>query len=230
MRKNGLKENDLPIAYGASFGGYAAVNAFVNGQRTRAIAINGLYDLNLEHQRMPVCAFQFGRSKKTREKNSLLNKIKQRKGAAMLIIAGSQDTICSPKNSEKLFEKMKKEDNSVEYFNIQGMGHSPATQEQAHLIYSIICAWLGKLEGDQECEKSFDALKTHKTVVYKGHTARPPSDPLVKDAPTPQAVESELERENERLRARLTEAAEKTAQLGDRVRFLRQQIGHGAER
>lgn len=50
------------------------------------------------------------------------------------------------------------------------------------------------------------------------------------EAATPQAVESELERENERLRARLTEAAEKTAQLGDRVRFLRQQIGHGAER
>lgn len=50
------------------------------------------------------------------------------------------------------------------------------------------------------------------------------------EAATPQAVESELERENERLRARLTEAAEKTAQLGDRIRFLRQQIGHGAER
>jgi chromosome segregation ATPase len=50
------------------------------------------------------------------------------------------------------------------------------------------------------------------------------------EAAMPQAVESELERENERLRARLTEAAEKTAQLGDRVRFLRQQIGHGAER
>ena len=50
------------------------------------------------------------------------------------------------------------------------------------------------------------------------------------EAATPQAVESELERENERLRARLTEAAEKTAQLGDRVRFLRQQLGHGAER
>ena len=50
------------------------------------------------------------------------------------------------------------------------------------------------------------------------------------EAATPHAVESELERENERLRARLTEAAEKTAQLGDRVRFLRQQIGHGAER
>jgi hypothetical protein len=191
MRKNGLKEGDFPIAFGCSFGGYAAVNAFVNGQCTRAIAINGLYDLNLECQIRPLLAFEFGRLKKSREKNSLLNKIKPRKGAAMLIIAGSQDTICSPKHSEKLFEKMKKEGNSVEYFNIQGMGHSATTQEHAHLIYSIIAAWLGKLDGDQKCEKVFNTLKTHHTVVYKGHTGHPPSDSLAKDAPTPQAVLSQ---------------------------------------
>ena len=50
------------------------------------------------------------------------------------------------------------------------------------------------------------------------------------EAATPQAVDSELARENERLRTRLAEAGEKTAQLGERVRFLRQQIGQGAER
>ena len=50
------------------------------------------------------------------------------------------------------------------------------------------------------------------------------------EAATPQAVDSELARENERLRARLAAAGEKTAQLGERIRFLRQQIGHGAER
>ena len=50
------------------------------------------------------------------------------------------------------------------------------------------------------------------------------------EAATPHAVESELTRENERLRARLAEAGEKTVHLGERVRFLRQQIGHGAER
>ena len=50
------------------------------------------------------------------------------------------------------------------------------------------------------------------------------------EAATPQAVDSELARENERLRSRLSEAGEKSAQLGERVRFLRQQIGHGAER
>ncbi|WP_373062275.1 hypothetical protein [Gemmatimonas sp.] len=50
------------------------------------------------------------------------------------------------------------------------------------------------------------------------------------EAATPQAVDRELARENERLRARLSEAGEKTAQLGERVRFLRQQMGQGAER
>ncbi len=50
------------------------------------------------------------------------------------------------------------------------------------------------------------------------------------EAATPAAVDQELTRENERLRARLAEAREKATQLGDRVRFLRQQIGTGAER
>jgi hypothetical protein len=50
------------------------------------------------------------------------------------------------------------------------------------------------------------------------------------EAATPQAVDSELARENERLRARLSDAGEKMTQLGERVRFLRQQIGQGAER
>lgn len=36
--------------------------------------------------------------------------------------------------------------------------------------------------------------------------------------------------ENERLRLKLREARDKTAQLADRVRFLRQQMTHGAER
>lgn len=47
---------------------------------------------------------------------------------------------------------------------------------------------------------------------------------------TPEARDQELARENERLRARLDEAREKTSQLTERVRFLRQQIQQGAER
>ncbi len=47
---------------------------------------------------------------------------------------------------------------------------------------------------------------------------------------TPEARDQELARENERLRARLQEAREKTSQLTERVRFLRQQVAQGAER
>lgn len=47
---------------------------------------------------------------------------------------------------------------------------------------------------------------------------------------TPEAMDQELATENERLRARLHEAREKTTQLTERVRFLRQQVGQGAER
>jgi chromosome segregation ATPase len=47
---------------------------------------------------------------------------------------------------------------------------------------------------------------------------------------TPEARDQELARENERLKARLGEAREKAAQLSEKVRFLRQQIGLGADR
>ena len=49
----------------------------------------------------------------------------------------------------------------------------------------------------------------------------------------PQAAtlaETALTEENERLRARLVEARERTAQLVERLKFLRQQMSHGAER
>jgi hypothetical protein len=47
---------------------------------------------------------------------------------------------------------------------------------------------------------------------------------------TPEALDQELARENERLRTRLHDAREKTGQLSERVRFLRQQMQQGAER
>lgn len=47
---------------------------------------------------------------------------------------------------------------------------------------------------------------------------------------TPEARDQELVKENDRLKGRLAEAREKTAQLTERVRFLRQQIQQGAER
>lgn len=47
---------------------------------------------------------------------------------------------------------------------------------------------------------------------------------------TPEGIDQELARENAQLRARLTDARDRTAQLGERVRFLRQQVGQGVER
>ncbi len=47
---------------------------------------------------------------------------------------------------------------------------------------------------------------------------------------TPEARDQELVRENERLRSRLGEAKERTTQLGERIRFLRQQVALGADR
>lgn len=47
---------------------------------------------------------------------------------------------------------------------------------------------------------------------------------------TPEARDQELARENERLRGRLAEARERTVQLGERIRFLRQQVSLGADR
>jgi chromosome segregation ATPase len=47
---------------------------------------------------------------------------------------------------------------------------------------------------------------------------------------TPEVRDQELARENERLKARLGEAREKATQLSEKVRFLRQQIGLGADR
>ncbi|MBY0489719.1 MAG: hypothetical protein K2R93_07740 [Gemmatimonadaceae bacterium] len=47
---------------------------------------------------------------------------------------------------------------------------------------------------------------------------------------TPEARDQELARENERLRGRLGEARERATQLGERIRFLRQQVSLGAER
>jgi uncharacterized phage protein gp47/JayE len=75
----------------------------------------------------------------------------------------------------------------------------------------------------RELEGKADLAKAEVVRVQAAYAA-------AAEAATPQAVDSGLARENERLRARLGEAREKVVQLGERVRFVRQQIGHGAER
>lgn len=75
----------------------------------------------------------------------------------------------------------------------------------------------------RELEAKADLAKTEVSRIQTAFAA-------AAEAATPQAIDSELARENERLRSRLSEAGERTTQLGERVRFLRQQIGQGAER
>ena len=75
----------------------------------------------------------------------------------------------------------------------------------------------------RELEAKFELSKAEVVRVQASFAA-------AAEAATPQAVDSELARENERLRTRLLEAGAKTAQLGERVRFVRQQIRQGAER
>ena len=56
--------------------------------------------------------------------------------------------------------------------------------------------------------------------------ATKPGSPEADMPSDPSAVAAD----NEQLRARLAEAKERTTQLADRVRFLRQQLTHGTER
>ncbi|MBL0172569.1 MAG: hypothetical protein IPP90_18025 [Gemmatimonadaceae bacterium] len=59
----------------------------------------------------------------------------------------------------------------------------------------------------------------------------PATTPLLPTVPGGTGSSSDdLMLENERLRARLSEARERTVQVADRVRFLRQQLSSGAER
>ena len=53
---------------------------------------------------------------------------------------------------------------------------------------------------------------------------------VTSEAPTPTASAPELQLENDRLRERLADARERTVQVADRVRFLRQQLTGGAEK
>ncbi len=69
-----------------------------------------------------------------------------------------------------------------------------------------------------------------RTAAGSTATQQPVTEPDgTVSADRPEAA-GELAAENERLRARLTDARDRTAQLADRVRFLRQQLMQGAER
>jgi chromosome segregation ATPase len=67
-------------------------------------------------------------------------------------------------------------------------------------------------------------------AVAKNQAAAASVVPGTADAGGALTADSELAAENAMLRERLVEAAERTRQISERVRFLRQQIGNGSEK
>ncbi len=78
-------------------------------------------------------------------------------------------------------------------------------------------------------EKSVSASAASSTDVFP-EVAGPSAASRAASSAASSAGDGPLGEENERLRAKLSDARERTARLADRVRFLRQQMGQGAER
>lgn len=86
-----------------------------------------------------------------------------------------------------------------------------------------------------EARAAADEAETHASMASAAAAAAAAVAPK---APAAEAIagvpasptDPELTRENEELRTLLVEARERTAQLVERVRFLRQQLGLGAEK
>lgn len=88
-----------------------------------------------------------------------------------------------------------------------------------------------------EARAAADEAETHASMASAAAAAAAAVAPRTPVAEAPSGAEAavppgdpELVRENEELRNLLVEARERTAQLVERVRFLRQQLGLGAEK
>jgi len=97
-------------------------------------------------------------------------------------------------------------------------------EARARELEQILAGMTGKL--DEQARTLQLQLDGSRTELHQAKSAL--SEALAKG--TPEARDLELARENERLRARLDEARERTTQLAERVRFLRQQVTQPADR
>jgi chromosome segregation ATPase len=108
-------------------------------------------------------------------------------------------------------------------------------------LEQILAGMTGKL--DEVRQQLEDIQGSRDAAVVEARTLQGQLDTLRREAQqtraalteaeargTPEARDQELARENERLRARLGEARERTTQLTERVRFLRQQVTQPADR
>lgn len=95
-----------------------------------------------------------------------------------------------------------------------------AAEARARDLESLLTSTNSALAGAQSEVVSWKAVSERAELE-----AAAPSIAASETPPDP-----ELVRENEELRALLMEARERTTQLVERVRFLRQQLGQGAEK
>jgi chromosome segregation ATPase len=108
-------------------------------------------------------------------------------------------------------------------------------------LEQILAGMTGKL--DEVRQQLEDIQGSRDAAVVEARTLQGQLDTLRREAQqtraaltvaeargTPEARDQELARENERLRSRLGEARERTTQLTERVRFLRQQVTQPADR
>ncbi len=105
----------------------------------------------------------------------------------------------------------------------QAQAEVMAWQEAARVAQSEAAAARALLEDAETNAAMASAAAAAAAAVAPRGTERPDRDRAV-------PPDAELSRENDELRALLTEARERTVQLGERVRFLRQQLAHGGEK
>lgn len=116
-----------------------------------------------------------------------------------------------------------------------------AAESRARELEQILAGMTGKL--DEVRQQVEDVQQSRDAAVVQARTLEQQLEAAqaevrrvqaafaeVSARSTPEALDQELVRENTQLRARLGEARDKTTQLAERVRFLRQQVSQGADR
>jgi hypothetical protein len=170
------------IVMGGSFGAYAAAGAYAKGYTDVAIAINGLYDLNLDLEgiregRTKYSKYdlsdplqQFGNTVEIRTRNSIIPHMTARPGK-MLIIAGLKDDNCLPEQSELLFTTMKKLGNHAEFIKMADEGHSPSKHENLLMLMRVQETFLGDITGHAYESNGYATLLKTPGVSY-GRTSK----------------------------------------------------------
>jgi len=100
-----------------------------------------------------------------------------------------------------------------------------ALEKRDTAVAAHASAQASTLESAAQAARSLEQVTAYeKRLAVAEEASRAQADGVSESRPSPFAEENAL------LRARLAEAKERTSQLSDRVRFLRQQLAQGVER